>query len=249
MRTPLLILVAGELGFLLEGVASLHVARSAISTAVRNVPSTSRRGLLHQGFLFGSTLLAFDRPVLATTDWNEIRQPLQESKDVLQKLLDNWERAVVDCTYADVPRELLEQKNKEQLLEKASEFALFDKSVSVTSCKTVVTTVRQYLGKTGVGPMANIEADLKRMVMFALDSDSDLDVDTLVGTTEDLQRELTRADSLSYQARRDFSSMNNFDPDDTSKILSGESNLLSSKSSIQALVAKLTIILDQLPKA
>ena len=60
---------------------------------------------------------------------------LIEATEALSSLLDNWEKATVDCTYADVPRELLEAKNKEKLLEKASEFALFDKSTSVVSCK------------------------------------------------------------------------------------------------------------------
>ena len=41
---------------------------------------------------------------------------LKEATEVLTSLLDNWERATNDCTYADVPRELLEAKNKEKLL-------------------------------------------------------------------------------------------------------------------------------------
>ena len=52
--------------------------------------------------------------------------PIRTATRTLQKLIDNWEDSVVDCNYADVPRELLETKNKEQLLEKASTFALFD---------------------------------------------------------------------------------------------------------------------------
>jgi hypothetical protein len=53
---------------------------------------------------------------------------LNEATDALSSLLENWNKATIDCTYADVPRELLEAKNKEKLLEKASEFALFYKS-------------------------------------------------------------------------------------------------------------------------
>ena len=45
---------------------------------------------------------------------------LREATEALDSLLDNWEKATVDCTYADVPRELLEAKNKEKLLEKVS---------------------------------------------------------------------------------------------------------------------------------
>ena len=47
-------------------------------------------------------------------------QLLNEATEVLDSLLDNWNKATIDCNYADVPRELLETKNKEQLLEKAS---------------------------------------------------------------------------------------------------------------------------------
>jgi hypothetical protein len=76
---------------------------------------------------------------------------LVEARDTLDILLTNYKRATIDCTYADVPRELLESKNKELLLEKASTFALFDKSVSVESCKTTNRIVRDYLGVTGKG--------------------------------------------------------------------------------------------------
>lgn len=43
---------------------------------------------------------------------------LKDATEALSSLLENWERATVDCTYADVPRDLLEAKNKEKLLEK-----------------------------------------------------------------------------------------------------------------------------------
>lgn len=89
---------------------------------------------------------------------------LQESRDTLQVLLDNWEKATVDCTFADVPRELLETKNKELLLEKASTFALFDKSVSVESCKTTNRVVRDYLGATGKGPLVGIDKKIPKAI-------------------------------------------------------------------------------------
>jgi hypothetical protein len=69
-------------------------------------------------------------------------QTIVDASETLDKLLSNWDKATIDCTYADVPRELLEQKNKEQLLEKASTFALFDKSTSVVSCKKTNKIVR-----------------------------------------------------------------------------------------------------------
>lgn len=89
--------------------------------------------------------------------------------------LDNWKRATIDCTYADIPRELLEQKNKDLLLEKASTFALFDKSVSVETCKTTNRIVRDYLGITGKGPLVGMEKKLKRGLEYLEDDIDDLD--------------------------------------------------------------------------
>ena len=166
----------------------------------------------------------------------------------------------MDCTYADVPRELLEQRNKELLLEKASTYALLDKSVSVVSCKTVVGTVRDYLGRTGMGPVAGLESAMKQAVALMLlqEEDSDTNMDELVQTVEDIQRELTRADSLSYSARRDFNSMNNFDPSETARVLSADNNNIDTSSSsinhlvlckmaIQTAVDKLQVLLALLP--
>ena len=76
---------------------------------------------------------------------------IKEATKALSSLIDNWTKATTECIYADVPRELLESKNKEQLLEKASEFALFDKSTSVVSCKRTNRIVRDYIGATGKG--------------------------------------------------------------------------------------------------
>jgi len=187
-----------------------------------------------------------------TKSLSETRADIALATETLQTLLSNWPRAVIDCTYADVPRELLEQKNKELLLEKASTYALFDKSVSVTSCKTVNNRVRDYLGRTGIGPVAGLEAALKNAVTLVLSSDplDDNDVqaiDAIVQTVEEIQRELTRADSLSYSARRDFTSMNNFDPDDTDKVLSDTtSNFSQCKAAIQTAVDKLNKLLIML---
>ena len=126
---------------------------------------------------------------------------LREATEVLDSLLDNWEKATVDCTYADVPRELLEAKNKEKLLEKvsineqvlkevsfatfsyqhklssmfmqASEFALFDKSASVVSCKKTNRIVRDYIGATGKGPLVGAEKRLlKSNVVDTVDPDN-----------------------------------------------------------------------------
>lgn len=186
----------------------------------------------------------------SSSTWTAVRADIALVITTLQKLVTNWERAVIDCTYADVPRELLEQKNKELLLEKASTFALFDKSVSVTSCKTVNNRVRDYLGRTGIGPVAGLDGLLKQTTALVLSSDRmDVEeIDSILQTIEEIQRELTRADSFSYSARRDFSSMNNFDPEQTETVLSDtRSNLALCKAAIETAVDKLNALLNMLP--
>lgn len=100
-------------------------------------------------------------PLVSHAEENPVAA-IQEGRNTLTTLLDNWERATVDCTFADVPRELLDTKNKEELLEKASTYALFDKSTSVVTCKTTNRNVRDYLGVTGKGPLVGMEKRLRK---------------------------------------------------------------------------------------
>eukprot|EP00566_Odontella_aurita_P017837 CAMPEP_0113600236 /NCGR_PEP_ID=MMETSP0015_2-20120614/42597_1 /TAXON_ID=2838 /ORGANISM="Odontella" /LENGTH=260 /DNA_ID=CAMNT_0000508475 /DNA_START=88 /DNA_END=870 /DNA_ORIENTATION=+ /assembly_acc=CAM_ASM_000160 len=137
-------------------------------------------------------------------------QILSDAADALGSLLENWDRATVDCTYADVPRELLEAKNKELLLEKASTFALFDKSVSVVSCKKSNRLVRDYIGATGKGPVVGAEKRmLRRSVADRVDPER---LDDYYSGVEKFSQAISRASSLSYAAGvADFDSVNNFE--------------------------------------
>ncbi|KAL7535872.1 hypothetical protein ACHAWF_005301 [Thalassiosira exigua] len=133
---------------------------------------------------------------------------LKEATEALTSLLENWQKATVDCTYADVPRELLETKNKDKLLEKASEFALFDKSTSVVSCKRTNRVVRDYIGVTGKGPLVGAEKRLLRSnVVDKIDPES---LDDYFSAVESFSSAMSKAASLSYTASVDFDSMNNF---------------------------------------
>ena len=176
-----------------------------------------------------------------STTVSKLSDDIQEATDTLQTLLDNWKKAVIDCTYADVPRELLSQENKAELLEKASTFALFDKSVSVTSCKTTNRIVRDYLGVTGKGPVVGIDKKL-RLALNEYDID---DLDTYVQLIEDVQQSLAKANSFSYSASSDFSSLNNFQEEDATKILSSDnsSNLNQCRACIQSAVDGLNKII------
>jgi len=142
--------------------------------------------------------------------------------------VENWDTATLQCNYADVPRELLETKNKEKLLEKASEFALFDKSTSVTSCKRSNRVVRDYIGVTGKGPLAGIE---KKLVANALVDMVD-DPDAYFSALESFSTSMSRAASLSYIAgTADFDSVNNFEQ---GKDSAESSNLQQCKEAIYA---------------
>lgn len=149
-----------------------------------------------------------DRPQKKVSDSDADVQILIEATEALTSLLENWKKATIDCTYADVPRELLETKNKEQLLEKASTFALFDKSTSIVSCKRTTRIVRDYIGDTGIGPLLGAEKRLLRSnVVDRVDPDS---LDDYFSAVELFTQSISRATSLTYMARRDFDSMNNF---------------------------------------
>lgn len=187
-------------------------------------------------------------PARAMDNGEVLIRSIREAKEVLQSLLDNWQKAVIDCTYADVPRELLETKNKELLLEKASTFALFDKSVSVVSCKTSNRIVRQYLGRTGKGPLVGLDKKIRQALALVVVDDDDNNMDnleTFVQASEALQQALAKADSLSYAAGvADLGSLNNFDKADIDKVLASNSNLEEAKSCIQDAVDNLNQILS-----
>lgn len=139
---------------------------------------------------------------------DEIRM-LRDGSEALGSLLDNWEKATVDCTYADVPRDLLEAKNKELLLEKAKISALFDKSASVVSCRKNPRIVREYLGATGKGPLVGAgKRFLKRSVADKVDPDS---LDEYYAMVEIFEQEMAKASATSYTAgMSDLDSINTF---------------------------------------
>jgi hypothetical protein len=157
-------------------------------------------------FLLGQDAADAKSPGISVDD--EINM-LKDGSEALGSLLDNWERATVDCTYADVPRDLLEAKNKELLLEKAKISALFDKSASVVSCRKNPRIVRDYLGATGKGPLVNAEKRfLKRDVADRVDPDL---LDEYYAQVEFFTQEMAKASAASYTAGiSDLDSINTF---------------------------------------
>eukprot|EP00984_Skeletonema_dohrnii_P003431 scaffold1165_cov126-Skeletonema_dohrnii-CCMP3373.AAC.5 len=188
--------------------------------------SFSRRVALSQ---IGAAFATVSLPANAKEDGDIAL--VTDATDALSSLIENWERATVDCTYADVPRELLETKNKEQLLEKASTFALFDKSTSVVSCKRTNRVVRDYIGVTGKGPLVNLEKKLlKQSLVQQVDPDN---LDDYFSAVETFSQEMAKANSLSYTAgTADFDSVNNFAKGEAS-VNEGDSNLEQARRAIE----------------
>ncbi|OEU08349.1 hypothetical protein FRACYDRAFT_196721 [Fragilariopsis cylindrus CCMP1102] len=156
---------------------------------------------------------------------------LIEAQTALNTLIDNYQRATIDCTFADVPRDLLESKNKELLLEKASTNALFDKSASVETCKTTNRIVRSYLGLTGIGPLVGIEKRIKSGLEY-IEPDFFGDY---VSEFEEFSQALSKAASLSYTSGvADFDSVNNFPKEEAGdENRDSNSNLQQAKEAIK----------------
>ncbi|GAX14310.1 hypothetical protein FisN_1Hu508 [Fistulifera solaris] len=221
-----------------------HAFDHTLNQASVYVP-TDRRSWLQtviytSGGILANTLMA--TPASATDPRTALIKPIADARKVLQNLLDKWETSVVDCTYADVPRDLLEQKNKELLLEKASTYALFDKSVSVITCKTSNKKIRDYLGRTGVGPLVGLDKNLRKAIELLDDPDR---LDEFIQASENLQQALSKADSLSYTAGvADFTAVNNFDKDNVNRVLESNNQLAETKRAIADAVKYLDQILS-----
>lgn len=204
-----------------------------------------RRSCIHMAFLSAGCILSSTlspQPASASETKAELLKPITDARKVLQNLLDKWEASVVDCTYADVPRDLLEQKNKELLLEKASTYALFDKSVSVVSCKTSNKKIRDYLGRTGVGPLVGLDKNLRKAIEVLDDPNR---FDEFIQASENLQQALSKADSLSYAAGvADFNAVNNFDKESIQTVLGSNNQLAETKRAIADAVQYLDQILS-----
>ena len=136
---------------LLKSVWVLLILVQEVSSYSTKIHRYTRRGCIQT---VCASFVAINNPGISIANTVTATNPLEnlvEAQETLSTLLTNYKRATVDCTFADVPRELLETKNKELLLEKAATNALFDKSASIETCKTTNRIVRNYLGVNGKG--------------------------------------------------------------------------------------------------
>jgi hypothetical protein len=211
--------------------SALHLSQqdSEVPVVSLSSPFSRRTAFLQSSFVLTSLLSCPTTSHAKSTSSQAIPPEedvslIQQAASALTSLLDNWDRATIDCTYADVPRELLESKNKEQLLEKASTFALFDKSTSVVSCKKTNKIVRDYIGVTGKGPCVNIEKRMLRRTVVDSFVDPD-DLEDYYSQVEVFSQAISRASSLSYAAgSADFDSMNNFAKGERGSSAGGSTN-------------------------
>ena len=137
---------------LLLDVRNQGFVQEVSSYSIRNHHRYTRRGCIQVAC---ASFVAIKSPQSSyAKEAPAVTNPLEnlvEAQETLDTLLANYKRATIDCTFADVPRELLETKNKALLLEKAATSALLDKSASIETCKTTNRVVRDYLGVTGKG--------------------------------------------------------------------------------------------------
>lgn len=68
---------------------------------------------------------------------------------------------------------------------------------------------RDYIRVTGKRAVSVLPKVLKEGLLQAMDGDSHNDVDLYVQTNEKIEQALFKANSLSYEARRDYSSIRN----------------------------------------
>lgn len=222
-----------------------HQQQLHLSTRRRSLVTVVLSGLSTSAIPFPRAAIGASSSSSSEKDDEDVVRRLVEAREALASLLENWEKATVDCTYADVPRELLEQKNKKELLEKASTFALFDKSAAVVSCKTTNRVVRDYIGVTGKGPLVGAEKRMLKRTVVANRVDPDA-LEEYYDEVESFSRSLSNAATLSYTAGvADFDSVNNFSK---GKEAQESSNLEQSQKAIAEALGSLDKILGFLQR-
>ncbi len=159
----------------------------------------------------------------------EAKDTLFAARDSLKQLLDNWEKATIDCTSASVDNTLLATENKEKLLEKAKTSALFDKESAVMSCKSSSTKVRAFISK--LKNLDKVFAAARNIL------NDDVDLDQWFAFIDKYNESMATANGVSYTSSFDLSSLNGkktgtADSQDESKLSGSSDNLDSAKSAL-----------------
>ena len=194
---------------------------------------------------------------------------LESARTTLAFLLTNWEKTVIDCSTADVSRDLLETQNKEQLLEKAKTFALFDKDAAVLSCKesnskvrTFITRLKRLDGQFSGAKLVVIDKVRIFRLPLPLHTSANTTLPTAGSPQEgDIERyfdlvdrynnALSAANSASYTASMDFSSLNANKMDtslnkEDQQLSGGSDNMDNTKIELRTALEAITEITEML---
>jgi len=166
---------------------------------------------------------------------------LQSGLDGLDYLIENWEEETTECIYADVPRELLETKNKEALLKAATKFALYDKSDSTVSCKRTAKPIRKYLGLTSSDtPLYKIDFLLQK-ASSRVDPDM---LDDYISATEVWSQLISSADSQAYVSSKgdyaSFGEVKKGDDDEGSYLGQARKDIIQARAVLKTLIDALS---------
>ncbi|GMH49638.1 hypothetical protein TrRE_jg3672 [Triparma retinervis] len=169
---------------------------------------------------------------------------LESARTTLAFLLTNWEKTVIDCSTADVSRDLLETQNKEQLLEKAKTFALFDKDAAVLSCKESNSKVRTFITR-----LKRLDGQFSGAKLVVIDKEGD--IERYFDLVDRYNNALSAANSASYTASMDFSSLNANKMDtslnkEDQQLSGGSDNMDNTKIELRTALEAITEITEML---
>jgi len=144
--------------------------------------------------------------VIQFDDVTRLKRGLRE----VNYLLDHWEEKTLYCNFGEFQRELLTVTNKDKLLVAAAETGLLDYDKSATMnvvCRRDPEVVRAFLGfSPNINPtLARAEILMKKSaVIERIDPD---DLESYFDAVERYTEAISSVDSLSYQSRSDYRSM------------------------------------------
>jgi len=144
--------------------------------------------------------------VIQFDDVSRLKRGLRE----VTYLLDHWEEKTLYCNFGEFQRELLTVKNKDKLIVAAAETGLLDYDKSATMnvvCRRDPEVVRAFLGFSPNNNPTLTRAEIlmkKPAVVERIDPD---DLESYFDAVERYTEAISSVDSLSYQARSDYRSM------------------------------------------
>ena len=227
------------------------------SNQILNCPSKFRKLLFKVIFPilvsnpdFEKTNYIKPKPVLAAQvefDFNDVRR-LKRGLKELDYLLANWEEKTTYCNFGELKMELLDTKNKDQLIKTARESGLLDKSKSMNvMCKRDPEVVRAFLGLTPENLVLQKADILMKSKNVLSDVNPDL-FDEYIESVDNYVQAVASADALAYNARNDYNSANSFEKDSADTLsLKGSKYLDQSKDSVIKVrdsLSKIVTILD-----